>query len=234
MFSYYGSKERFIRYYPAPLYPRIREPFAGSAKYSLAYPDREVILTDEYKWVVWAWEYILSASTEDIASLIEPAPYQDFSIYARSEKEKALYAFITSFANHSTRRTASKYVDRVFRKHKALILEMLHKVKHWQITQGDYTTHPVDDECTWFIDPPYEFGGQHYPKHKIDYPALRKWAMNLKGQVIICENTKATWIDVHPIRTNWGLAGKSSIEGYWTNLDYHTTDNQLILDLKAA
>ncbi|KKK76293.1 hypothetical protein LCGC14_2865080, partial [marine sediment metagenome] len=37
MWPYFGSKQSLVKYYPAPEYSDIIEPFAGSAKYSLKY-----------------------------------------------------------------------------------------------------------------------------------------------------------------------------------------------------
>ncbi len=235
MFSYYGSKGRFIDYYPKPIYDTIIEPFAGSAKYSCAYPEKKVILIDKFQHVVNAWQAILSASKEDIEALVQPAPYENFLKYCKDENQKSLYAFITTFAANSTRCSSSKYVERVFRACKARMLANVELIKHWECSKGNYTDAP-DIEATWFLDGPYQFGGEHYncSNKKINFNHLREWALSRKGQIIICENTRAQWIEITPFAKNWGLAGKRSVEGYWTNMGYVTKNNQTVLDLMAA
>ena len=57
MFSYYGSKSKIVDYYPPPKHKRIIEPFAGSARYSLKYFDREINLYDKYPIVIEVWHY---------------------------------------------------------------------------------------------------------------------------------------------------------------------------------
>lgn len=47
MFSYYGSKSKVVDLYPSPKFGKIIEPFAGSARYSLKYFDRDVLLVDK-------------------------------------------------------------------------------------------------------------------------------------------------------------------------------------------
>ena len=41
------------------------------------------------------------------------------------------------------------------------IAKLLPEIKHWQTQFSDYKNLP-DIEATWFIDPPYQFGGEHY------------------------------------------------------------------------
>lgn len=63
MWSYYGSKSKVIRHYPAPQFGKVIEPFAGTAQYALRYFDRDVLIVDKieyidpsdpiYQWVCW-------------------------------------------------------------------------------------------------------------------------------------------------------------------------------------
>jgi len=48
MFSYYGSKSKIVDCYPAPRYDKIIEPFAGSARYSLKWWNREYALDVDF------------------------------------------------------------------------------------------------------------------------------------------------------------------------------------------
>ena len=73
------------------------------------------------------------------------------------------------------------------------IADELFKIKHWVIKQGCYT-EIENHEATWFIDPPYQFGGQHQYKFNnktIDFTSLAEWCKSRNGQTIVCENTKA-------------------------------------------
>lgn len=47
MFSYYGSKSKLVNLYPEPLHDTIIEPFAGSARYSLKYWDKDIYLIEK-------------------------------------------------------------------------------------------------------------------------------------------------------------------------------------------
>ncbi len=41
------------------------------------------------------------------------------------------------------------------------IARSLYKIRHWQFKHADYLDAP-NIEATWFIDPPYFKGGEHY------------------------------------------------------------------------
>ena len=67
-FQFYGGKWRAAKYYPAPKYDTIIEPFAGSAGYSLRYYKKRVILVDINPTIVTLWKYLISATPTDILS----------------------------------------------------------------------------------------------------------------------------------------------------------------------
>ena len=69
MFSYYGSKSKIVHLYPTPKYDDINEPFAGSARYSLRFWDRNITLIDKYPVIVEVWKYLQQASVKDILGL---------------------------------------------------------------------------------------------------------------------------------------------------------------------
>ena len=76
----------------------------------------------------------------------------------------------------------------------------IEKIKHWDIRNCDYTD--IDNKnATWFIDPPYQFGGEHYPmsNKQIDFKHLAEWCINRNGEIIVCENTKADWMKFEPL-----------------------------------
>lgn len=100
---------------------------------------------------------------------------------------------------------------------KKRISENLPKIKHWTIRLDSYTNLP-NEECTWFIDPPYQFGGHAYKESNKgwDYQILSKWCQSRLGQVIVCENTKANWLPFFPIGS---LSGSkfTTTEAMWCN-----------------
>ena len=81
-----------------------------------------------------------------------------------------------------------------------MIAENLHKIKHWDIRQGDFKDLE-NEEATWFIDPPYQFGGEYYKfgNKNMNFKELGEWCMSRNGQVIVCENSKADWLDFEPL-----------------------------------
>lgn len=95
------------------------------------------------------------------------------------------------------------------------IAESLNKIKHFQVKFGSY--QDLDNvEATWFIDPPYQVGGEHYIENKIDYQELSDWCLSRKGQIIVCENSEAKWLPFQPLVKINGQR-KKTIEVIYTN-----------------
>ena len=69
MWSYYGSKSKVIRHYPAPKFGKIIEPFAGTAQYAFRFFDREVLLVDKYEVIVRVWKWLQQCSPADVLGL---------------------------------------------------------------------------------------------------------------------------------------------------------------------
>jgi site-specific DNA-adenine methylase len=69
MWSYYGGKGHTVNLYPKPKHGLIIEPFAGSAKYSLKYFEKEVLLIDKYHVIVSIWHFLQQCSQKDILGL---------------------------------------------------------------------------------------------------------------------------------------------------------------------
>lgn len=101
------------------------------------------------------------------------------------------------------------------------IANNLFKIKHWEIRLGCYS-EIENQRATWFIDPPYQFGGHCYvhSNKKINFDLLNKWVRTREGQIIVCENYKATWMDFKPMRLQKGIRGMQK-EVIWSN---ETTD----------
>jgi site-specific DNA-adenine methylase len=71
MFSYYGSKSKIVHLYPTPKFDKIIEPFAGSARYSLRFWQKDILLVDKYPVIVDVWNYLKNASEKDISDVTE-------------------------------------------------------------------------------------------------------------------------------------------------------------------
>ena len=202
MWSYYGTKKRIAKCYPSPIYDTIIEPFCGAAQYSL-YGDnwkKEVVLYDKYDVIVSIWDWLINDVTErDILSL--PDMFHGDKIdESLSLPEKQLIGFCINSGSSQPKKTVAKYNS--WNRTKLDIAENLHKVKHWTVEKKSYD-EIENEEATWFIDPPYQFGGEWYHssvsnKH-MDYSKLGDYCLNRKGQLIVCENSKSYWLDFKPL-----------------------------------
>lgn len=201
MFGYYGSKSKIVNKYQKPKFNVIIEPFAGTAQYSLKYWENDIILIEKYDVIYKIWKWLQQCSKKDILELPilkEGENVDDFSWCC--EEAKWLTGFIITGAPATPKKTASKWKTTMRPntqnyKHN-LIANNLHKIKHWKIILGDY--HEIQNQkAVWFIDPPYQFGGEYYKygNKQIDYKELAKFCKSRKGQVIVTENSKATWLD---------------------------------------
>lgn len=233
MWSYYGSKEGIKRIYPKPIFKKIIEPFAGTAKYSLLYWDNDVTIVDKYEVLIKIWKWLQVAAPSDINRLPKRVQ-QGFKlddITYDCEEARLLFGFLIGKGAERPRLTAADRVtvDRptsiAFQLKK--ITANLPKIKHWKIILGDYIN--IDNtEATWFIDPPYQFGGHAYVKSNrhINFLDLAEWCKSRLGQVIVCENTKANWMDFKPIKEQQGSAGITT-EAIWCNLPLNFDKEQL-------
>lgn len=209
MFSYYGSKSKIVQYYPSPTCDKIIEPFAGSARYSLRYSEKDVLLVDKYQVIVDVWHYLQRASEKDILGL----PSQPEKCL--SKEENYLIGYCISRGSASPKIKPQKYNS--WESDKQKISSNLYKIKHWKIILGSYEDLE-NENATWFIDPPYQFGGHEYrcSNKQIDFNSLSNWCRTRQGQVIVCENTKATWMDFKPVIQMQGSMFKTT-EAIWTN-----------------
>lgn len=222
MWSYYGAKTNIVKLYPPPIYTKIIEPFAGSARYSLRYFDRDVILVDKYPVIVRIWKWLQQCSEKDIISLPRLKYGETLNDFDICEEAKLLLGFIVAKGVSTPQLKATKLATSDRQNHinfsLSRISKSLFKIKHWEIKLGSY--EDIDNnEATWFIDPPYQFGGEYYVKSskKIDFNHLAIWAQERKGQVIVCENTRALWMPFKPLKTNHGIKG-DRMEAIWCNM----------------
>jgi len=227
MWSYYGSKSKLVDYYPPPKFDKIIEPFAGSARYALKYWEKEVLLVDKYKTVVDVWKYLQKCSKKDIESLPELKIGESLDDYRwLSNEEKLFLGFVIAKGGSSPRKKASMFATHRSpgRSRTAMGFELnktannIDKIKHWDIKLGSYQDIK-NEKATWYIDPPYQFGGHVY-KHSnksIDFSKLAEWCKSRLGQTIVCENTKADWLDFKPMTKFKGCMFETT-EAIWSNL----------------
>lgn len=237
MWSYYGSKTNIVDYYPAPKFDKIIEPFAGAAKYSLKYFEKEVLLVDKYEVIVKIWKYLQCCSQKDILSMprmLKKGQTLDDFIFD-CEEQKMLMGFLIVKGAERPRKSSTDWVilDRPnFTNHLVKkIANDLYKIKHWKIELDSYENIP-NQKATWFIDPPYQFGGHSYPKNnkKIDFNHLANWSKERLGQTMVCENMKSNWLDFKPMKKHYGRKGIQE-EGIWTNTPtiYDNIQQKLII-----
>lgn len=207
MWSYYGTKTNLAGRYPAPQHALIIEPFAGAAKYSLKYWERDIILCDKYKVITDIWKWLQQCSKKDILGLPRPADGETVDSFDICYQAKLLLGFIIHFGAYSPgKKPTSHYtkhrpngIDFSIRR----IANDVHKIKHWKVIHGDYRELKNDAAC-WFIDPPYIVGGAKYycSGKDIDYKELSRWCLTRKGQIIVCENDTASWLPFMPFARN--------------------------------
>ena len=224
MFPYYGGKSKIVKFYPAPVHNLIIEPFAGAAWYSLLYKNREILLNEKYNKIYEVWKWLTSADKQSILDNRDFVAGQDISNLVLPQSHKDLIGFCINRGSVTPKSIVQRWSCQVKSRpnwasttHYSLtkIANSLDTIKHFNIKFGSY--HDLDDvEATWFIDPPYQFGGEHYVENKIDYTELAEWCKSRKGQVIVCENSKADWL---PFRKLVGITGQrnKTEECIWTN-----------------
>jgi site-specific DNA-adenine methylase len=220
MWSYYGSKSKVVGLYPAPKYDVIIEPFAGSARYALEYWDKQVYLVEKDKALVALWKWLQKCSPKDILGLPKMKSGENVDAYTFDCPEaKWLMGFMINQGSAVPKKTVSSVGSfGKCEREKKRIAESLFKIKHWNIIEGSYETDTPILEATFFVDPPYIEKGIYYRQSskKIDFDSLATWCKNLKGQVMVCENAGATWLDFKPLATMRGSI-RTSKEVVWYN-----------------
>lgn len=221
MFNYYGSKSKLVDYYPPPKESKIIEPFAGSARYALKYWNKDILIVDKYEVVIKVWRWLQKCEPKDILGLPKFEVGMELDKMGLADEERMLLGFfagqgsleprnkVSPMAKHSFDTTPNRYKN---------IANNLHKIKHWEIRLGCYTE--IENEtATWFIDPPYQFGGEHYKQsgREIDFTELAEWCKTRNGQTIVCENMKADWLPFKPVRMLQGVSNTNTIEAIWSN-----------------
>ena len=222
MWSYYGTKKRIAKHYPLPRHDRIIEPFCGAAQYSLYENnwENDVWLNDKYVVLYKLWKWLIeSATKEDILSLPDMNAGDKVDNFDLSEEERYLIGFCINSGSAQPKKTVAKYNS--WNRAKVEIASNIYKIKHWKITNLSYDE--LDNvEATWYIDPPYQYGGEWYHSSvnnkKLDFESLSMYCKERLGQTIVCENSKADWLPFKPLVEMNGQLHKT-MEVIWTNED---------------
>lgn len=220
MFPYYGGKGSLVDYYPRPKFKHIIEPFAGGANYALKYFENEVTLYDKNRDICRVWQYLINASEQDILGLPKMKQGQTLDSYEfkhLTHDEKRFLGLLVNAGFTGGAKTVTAWVGEI-ESGLRNTASQLYKIRHWKIINSSYFTIKENPEATWFIDPPYQFGGEKYPcgSKEISFTMLAKWSMERNGQIIVCENTKANWMKFIPIVVNHGQQFKTT-EAIWSN-----------------
>lgn len=215
-FPYYGSKVRIAKFYPEPKHSAIVEPFAGAAAYSQRYWERDVYLFDVDQRVIDCWNFLISASARDILALPDVEYRLDLRTLGLSPGEKSLMSYYSydGFAGVKNRLVGKRCL---WNRCREPLSKVVHHFDHWKANLIPFQ-NLGNVEATWFIDPPYQFGGEHYD-HGTDgfeFSEVAAFARSRLGQVIVCENTKADWLPFRPLVDITGVTNKKSTEAIWT------------------
>ena len=201
-FSYFGSKWRSIPSYPKPEHQTIIEPFAGGASYALHYPEREVCLIVKDPIICGVWEYLIKATVREILEL--PDTFENVNDIKAPQEARWLIGFWLNRATTHPCNTPSAWMRTGEHESSFWGLEkririagQLEYIRHWQIFNNSYDSAP-NCAATWFIDPPYQRMGHRYRFSDIDYSHLSGWCKSRRGQVIVCEQEGAEWLQFEP------------------------------------
>ena len=209
---YFGGKWRSSLLYPQPKHGTIIEPFAGSAGYSLRYPDLNVILVERYDVIAEIWRWLIKAPAAEIRRIPQVEDVDDLPAWV-PQGARWLVGFCMNSANATPCKTPSRGLMGLAAKAKASIYlwenmrervaSQVERIRHWVVIEDDYSLASRFGAATYYVDPPYSGdAGRHYkegPKGSDEdlrawYSALGQWCRDLPGQVIVCENAGATWL----------------------------------------
>lgn len=207
-FPYFGSKYRTVPRYPAPAHGLIVEPFAGSATYSTRHEPECAVLCEKNPQIAAIWAWLVRASPQDVLDLPDvpagaeapPGLPEGAEILMRMwfNRGSASPKRVNMAWGEKSGKPAGSWGPAARRR----IADQVEKIRGWEVYCGSYEDLP-NGHATWFIDPPYQVMGRHYPcgASAIDFGALGAWCQERQGQVIVCEAGGADWLPFQPLGT---------------------------------
>ncbi len=193
LFKWFGSKWSAAKHYPPPVHQTIVEPYAGGAGYSLRYSDRDVIVAESNHHVNSLWKWLIHEATE---ASIREIPINlpegtDIREIGLNDGQMLLLKNWQRTNNVGNCWTISPWGNKPGQwteNTRSRVSEEVHLIKHWHVGSDDAfeLMRTTENECTWFVDPPYQYNYQ-YKTQPTDYEKLASCVHALRGQVIVCE-----------------------------------------------
>lgn len=209
-FKYFGSKNKFAKFYPTPKYGKIIESHCGSAGYACNYPELDVLLCDVDPRVTAIWTYLIKSKPTDILALPLLDPGQSIDSLHICEEARLFLSccintspFRKSLTSWKNGQNASLW-GTLWREK---VARQVAAISHWRVVNSSY--HDLRNErATWFVDPIYDGMARNYSSRlpRADYRHLADWCRSRDGQVIVCERATATWLPFAPL-------GASAVQG---------------------
>lgn len=213
LFGYVGQKRGLVRCYPPPLHSLIVEPFAGSAGYAREWgAGRDVILVERARWLADMWTWLVQASRQEVMGLpmLHQIPRGGLSeIKDLRPEARDLIGLHLNLSNHPSNVPSKLALLHQFdgqkdywnKSARKAIADSLGLMRHWKVIRGNYDRAP-EVTATWFVDPPYQRLPDMYSERVADYSKLADWCRLRDGQVIVCEDMSADWLDFRPLDTS--------------------------------
>ena len=225
-FNFYGGKWLLAPKYDAPIHQTIIEPFAGSAGYSVRHYANAVRLYDVDPVIVGVWDYLIKAPISEINNLPDLVKHVDDLSSSVPQEARWLIGFWLNCGSAVPKKSMAKWKllphsnkgqlnwgSRV----KERLAAQVGYIRHWTVECRDFASLDTGVEATWFVDPPYEVGGQYYrcKLTKDRYAELATWSQALTGQVIVCERPTASWLPFKPLCQGRSARYQFTEEAVW-------------------
>lgn len=182
--------------------------------------------------MITIWKYLQNCSKHDILGLPKLVKGMKILELNISDDEKLFLGMCAGISSLEPRNTVSSFAaeQNSNKNYYSRVANQLFKIKHLDIQLGDYLDIK-NQKATWFIDAPYEKGGQHYVINKIDFQQLADYSKERIGQVIVCENENATWLPFKKMCKSRGSNQIFKNEVIWSNNSTQFDNHQLSFNI---